>query len=201
MRKLSLGTLLTAALAVPVVLYAACQSAPETAAAARDPRWAQRIELPGLPNFHKVAEGLYRGAQPTPEGFRELRRLGVRTVVNLRAMHSDEDEIREAGEADGLRRERIHFNTWHAEHEDVVRFLRIVTDREKQPVFFHCQHGADRTGTMCAVYRVVVQGWSKEDALREMREGGYGFHPIWQNLVDYFNNLDVERLKKEAGLK
>jgi protein tyrosine/serine phosphatase len=116
-------------------------------------------------------------------------------------MHSDEDEIKDAGEADGLRRERISFKTWHAEDEDVVKFLKIVTDKDKQPVFVHCQHGSDRTGTMCAVYRVAVQGWSKEDALREMREGGYGFHTIWQNLVDYFNAMDVGKLKKETGLK
>jgi len=82
----------------------------------------------------------------------------------------------------------------------VVRFLRFVTDEKRQPVFVHCQHGADRTGMMTAIYRVVVEGWSKEDAVAEMTEGGFGFHSIWKDLVDYVREVDVERLRKEAGL-
>jgi protein tyrosine/serine phosphatase len=50
---------------------------------------------------------------------------------------------------------------------DVVKFLQIVTDPEKVPVFVHCQHGADRTGVMAASYRIIVQGWSKDQALRK----------------------------------
>ena len=43
----------------------------------------------------------------------------------------------------------------------------------------HCQQGADRTGTMMAFYRIAVQGWPKDDAIAEMKNGGYGFHSIW----------------------
>ena len=100
----------------------------------------------------------------------------------------------------GLAYEHISFKAWHAEHEDVVRFLRIVADPARQPVFVHCQHGADRTGMMTAIYRIAVQGWSKEDAIAEMTEGGFGFHSIWTNLVEYVRKLDVDRLKREAGL-
>jgi protein tyrosine/serine phosphatase len=158
--------------------------------------WATAIERPGLPNLHRVSADLYRGAQPTAEGMQELKKLGVRTVVNLRALHSDRDEIGDTG----LAHEEISFKAWHPEDEDVVRFLRIVTDRSSTPVFVHCQYGSDRTGTMCAVYRIVVQGWSKEEALAEMTQGGFGFHEGWQNLADYINGLDVSRLRREAGI-
>jgi len=53
---------------------------------------------------------------------------------------------------------------------------------------------------MCAVYRIFVQGWTKEEAIREMLEGGYGFHDVWANIAPWINNLDVGRIKKEAGL-
>ena len=85
--------------------------------------------------------------------------------------------------------------------EDIVRFLRIVTDKNRQPVFVHCLHGADRTGTMCAAYRVVVDGWTKQQAIDEMTKGGYGFHPVWTNLPKLIENLDVEKIKAKAGLK
>jgi hypothetical protein len=54
---------------------------------------------------------------------------------------------------------------------------------------------------MCALYRVAVQGWSKEEALKEMSQGGFGFHGIWGNLIQWINALDVERIKKRAGIQ
>ena len=88
---------------------------------------------------------------------------------------------------------------WHPEREDAVLFLRIVTDPNRTPVLVHCQYGADRTGTMCAIYRIVVQKWPKEEAIREMTEGGFGFHEVWSNLPTWIDELDVEALRKEAG--
>jgi hypothetical protein len=68
-------------------------------------------------------------------------------------------------------------------------------------VLVHCHHGADRTGTMCALYRIAIQGWTKEDAIQEMVQGGYGFHEMWINLPDWIDKLDIESMKKEAGIK
>ncbi|MGB2864369.1 MAG: dual specificity protein phosphatase family protein [Sedimentisphaerales bacterium] len=160
-------------------------------------KWAERIELPGLPNLHKVSDDLYRGAQPTAEGMKQLEKLGVKTVVNLRSLHSDRDEIKDTG----LAYEHINMTTWNTEDKDAVRFLRIVTDGSRTPVFVHCQHGADRTGTMCAIYHIAVQGWSKDEAIEEMTKGGFGFHSIWQNLPDYIRKLDVKEIKYSASLK
>ncbi len=69
---------------------------PETKQAIKS-KWAQRIELPGTPNLHKVSEELYRGAQPSAEGMRHLEKLGVKTVVNLRFVLSDRDKIKGTG--------------------------------------------------------------------------------------------------------
>ncbi|MDB4461879.1 protein-tyrosine phosphatase family protein, partial [bacterium] len=68
------------------------------------------------------------------------------------------------------------------------------------PVLVHCLHGSDRTGAMCAAYRVVVEGWSMEDAIRERKSGGYGHHKIWSNLERWIEGLDVEALKEAAGI-
>ena len=156
---------------------------------------ATPVERPGLPNFHQVTNTLYRGAQPTEEGFRELKALGVKTVINLRAFHSD------AGKLGTLKGEHLWVKTWHPEDEDVVQFLKIVTDTNAMPVFVHCQHGADRTGTMCAVYRVAVQGWTKDAAIAEMTQGGFGYHKVWKNLIQYIRDLDIAAIKQRAGLR
>ncbi len=158
-------------------------------------KWAEPLELPGLPNLHKVSENLYRGAQPTAEGMKQLEKMGIKTVVNLRSGHSDRDEIKDTG----LSYEHINMTTWNPKTEDVVRFLQIVTDSSRTPVFVHCKHGADRTGTVCAIYRIVLEGWSKDEAIEEMTKGGFGFHSIWNNLVDYIRESDIKEMASSAG--
>ena len=48
--------------------------------------WATKIDRPGLPNLYKINDGLYRGAQPTPEGIGQLEKMGVKTIVDLRGV-------------------------------------------------------------------------------------------------------------------
>lgn len=161
------------------------------------PEWATPVELEGAPNLHKVSDLLYRGAQPTAEGMPALKELGVKTIVNLRAFHSDRDEIGELA----LSYEHIPMIAVFPNKDDMIRFLQIVTDETRTPVFVHCQHGADRTGVMIAIYRIVVQGWSKANAIDEMTNGGFGFHSIYQNLIWFLEGLDVEDLKKNVSTK
>lgn len=158
-----------------------------------DANWAVKVERQGCPNLHKVSDGLYRGAQPEEKGFAELEKLGIKTVVCLRRWHDDEEEI----EGTNLEYVAIPMNTWEPTRENVLKFLKVVTDEEKQPVFVHCLHGADRTGTMTAIYRIVIEGWTKEEALKEMQQGDFGYHEIWKMLPEFVEELDVEGIKKE----
>ena len=164
------------------------------ASAERPAQWATPESAPGVGNLHRVTPLIWRSAQPTAEGLREMERRGVNTVINLRHNHDDADE------ADGtkLRLVRVKMNTWHIEDEDVVLALAALRKKENAPFLVHCQHGADRTGIVCAMYRMVEQGWSREDAIREMREGGYGFHSAWKNIVRYLEKVDVERMRRRV---
>jgi protein tyrosine/serine phosphatase len=157
----------------------------------------KKISAPGLENVYQVTPELFRGAQPTAQGLAHLKTLGVKTVVNLRSLHSDRDEIGESA----LAYERIRFDPWKSpEIPEIVRFLHIVGDPNRTPVFVHCRHGMDRTGFMCAAYRVVFCGWSKEAAIREWRD--IGFHEdFYESYVTFLKNLDVEAVTKRAGLK
>ena len=155
--------------------------------------WAAPIKLKGVPNLHKVSNTLYRSAQPTAEGMKNLQKMGIKTVVNLRSFHSDRDELK----GTDLQYEHIHMKAWHPEEEDIIKFLKIVSDPNKTPVLVHCQHGADRTGTMCAVYRMVIQDWNADDALQEMKEGGFNFHSVWINLDPWIRKLNIKEIRKE----
>lgn len=177
-------------------LRAAPTAVSTAAVSARPGRWAQPLVRPGLPNFYKVSDDLYRGAQPTARGLKGLGEFGVKTVVNLREEHSDQDNL-----SPGIGYVPIPMSPMKPKEEDVVRFLKVVTDRKRVPVFLHCARGADRTGFMAAAYRIVVQGWSREDAVREMREGGFHHASVYKSLRDFLGDLDVERIRDEAGLK
>lgn len=185
------------ALALIIVMFLAGHASASESVSSRPASWAQPIALEGALNLHKVSGNLYRSAQPTAEGMKNLKRIGIKTIVNLRAFHSDREEIGNTG----LGYEHIYMKTWHPEHEDVVRFLKIVTDRKRTPVLVHCQHGADRTGTMSAIYRVAVEGWTKKQAIEEMTRGGFNFHEVWVNLPPWIADLDIEAIRKEAGIR
>lgn len=165
---------------------------PET----RPEKWAQPVGLRGAPNLFKVSDTLYRSAQPSAEGMSQLKELGVVTIVNLRSFHSNRDEIGNTG----LTSEHIYMKAWHPEDKEAVRFLQIVTDPKRAPVLVHCQRGADRTGAMVALYRVAVQGWSKEEAIQEMTEGGYGYSEVWANLTRWLQDLDIDAVRRDAGI-
>jgi len=152
-----------------------------------------RDDLPGLTNFARVSPTLYRGAQPTEAGFRTLKSMGVRTIVNLRSAHSDRALI--AGL--GLRYVEIPSYAWSPSNEVVAKVLAVIRDPENQPVFVHCQHGADRTGYSVASYRIVEQGWDRDSALRELR--GFGFHAIWGAIPSYVEELDASAMRTRVA--
>jgi protein tyrosine phosphatase (PTP) superfamily phosphohydrolase (DUF442 family) len=170
--------------------------ASETNTPVRPANWAQKIEVAGVKNCYQVTTNLYRGAQPTGEGMKQLQTLGIRTVINLRAFHSDRDKV--AGT--GLKSVRFETKPWRAEEEDVVGFLKVVADTNNLPAFVHCQRGADRTGMMCAMYRIVLCGWTKPEAIDEMKNGGFDFNPAWHDLVSFIENADIADIKRSAGL-
>ena len=170
---------------------------PAVGSESRPEKWAEPVVLEGVPNLHRINDRLYRSAQPTAEGMANLKELGIKTIVSLRSFHSDRDEIWNTG----LEYEDIFMKAWHPEREDVVRFLRLASDPERTPILVHCQHGADRTGVMSAIYRVAVQGWSKEEAIREMVQGGFNYHEAWINIPPWIRKLDIEKVREEAGLR
>lgn len=176
-----------------VLLLANAVAAPP---APRPDTWAKPVTLAGVPNLHQVSPTLYRSAQPTAAGMAAIEKLGVRTVVNLRSFHTDADELK----GTKLHAQQLTMKAWHPERKEVIAFLKLATDPAHAPLLVHCQHGADRTGTLCAAYRVIVQGWTKEDAIREMTDGGYGFHPVWQNLPDWLKDLDADAIRKQLDL-
>ncbi len=161
---------------------------------ARSDRWARPVQAEGLPNLFQVTPDLYRSAQPTAVGMRSAEDLGIRTVLSLRTSNTDP----ELAAGTGLRLEHVPITTWAVGDEEMTAALRIINTAPK-PLLLHCYHGADRTGLTIAMYRMIFQGWSKEDAKEELVNGGYGFHSIWRNIPKYIARQRNTALSKAVS--
>jgi protein tyrosine/serine phosphatase len=123
----------------------------------------------GVENFGKVNDHYYRGSQPTGDEFLELKRLGIKTVIDLR-----QDRIEKASEwaqAAGLKYLNIPLTTKRpATEQQTSEFLSVVNDPANWPVFVHCKGGRHRTGEMTAIYRITQDGWNANQAYEEMKK-------------------------------
>lgn len=153
-----------------------------------------RDDVPGVGNFAQISPVLYRGAQPTAEGFKELKKMGIKTVVNLRSMHTDRRKIKGCG----LRFAHMYCRAWRPRSNDVARFLKLMKDKSNHPVFVHCLHGSDRTGMMVAAYRMIEQDWNADDAARETHN--FGFHKIFPMIQRYLKSFDREAIRQAIAV-
>ncbi len=167
-------------------------SAASAAAAQRPETWATPVSSVHLRNFYKIDDKVYRSAQPDRKGFQELKALGVRNVLSFRDYHSDDD-----GKDSGLNLYRVKMEAGDITTAKVVEALRIIRNSEG-PVLIHCWHGSDRTGLVSAMYRMVFQGWSKDEAIDELMHGGYGYHALYKNIPEFIRRADIEDIRKQV---
>ena len=123
----------------------------------------------GIKNFGKVNNNYYRGSQPLAGQFIDLKKLGIKTIIDLR-----EDRLKDAAgwaRAAGLRYINIPLTTKApATDEQTQYFLELVNNQENWPVFVHCKGGRHRTGEMTAIYRITEDGWTANQAYEEMKK-------------------------------
>jgi tyrosine-protein phosphatase SIW14 len=124
-----------------------------------------RTKLKGVSNFGKVTDTLYRGAQPTDEGFANLSKLGINIVVDLRGSGPHE---RELVTKLGMKYVPLPWHCYSPQDDQFAKFLTLLRESPGQKVFVHCRLGDDRTGMEIAAFRMAEQGWTAQEARKEM---------------------------------
>ncbi|MFW2073540.1 dual specificity protein phosphatase family protein [Acinetobacter gerneri] len=158
--------------------------------------WAHVVSKPH--NFYQVSEHVYRSEQPSGDVLALLRQQNIQMVINLRASNLDAQVLQSIAH---IQMVHIPINTWSISREELLQVMQSIEKAKQQNknVLIHCYHGSDRTGASVAMYRIIFENWSREDALNEMKHGGYGFHPIWFNIEKLFSPENIKWIRNQLS--
>lgn len=159
-----------------------------------------RREATGIHKFAEVTPRLYRGGQPTIVGIETLKKLGIDIVVNMRGGHNDAEE-KQVHQL-GMRYVSIPWHCPHPTDKPFAKFLKLVRENPGKKIFVHCRLGDDRTGMAVAAYRMSEEGWSAEEAMREMKAFGFsGSHHLICPTLAHYEHEFPEHLKSSDAFE
>ncbi len=164
------------------------------------PAYGAKLQIDGIPNAGKISEVLYRGAQPLDKGLPELKKLGITTIIDLRG--EDREKIKwERKQAESLGIAFVHISVSGRSpptDEQVAQFLSLFRNDPEQKIFVHCRFGNDRTGVFVAIYRMALEKWPADQAMKEMYF--FGFNGFWHPSMKTFIREFPARLKSSPSL-
>ena len=150
-------------------------------------------------NFYPVAPGVYRSNQPTHRRFLKLKKMGIKSILNLRgaagAAHYlvEEESCREVG----LNLVNVTFHARHAAPaEDILKVIEAFRTIEK-PFVMHCKSGADRAGFAAAIYLIVIEGETVAQARRMLSLKYAHLKNSKTGVLDYILDLYEARNKRD----
>jgi protein tyrosine/serine phosphatase len=135
-----------------------------------------RVVTPGV---------LYRSGQLRLDGLEDaVARFRIRTIVNFQNETPDPELAPNLPESAFCRARGIRYVYLHpdllegaedhgARPKAIDRFLDLMDDPANHPVLIHCRAGVHRSGIFAALYRLEYEGWSIEQALRDLRRNGF----------------------------
>jgi protein tyrosine/serine phosphatase len=146
------------------------------------------------PKISRVDDHLYRGRQPRRDDFPALKKMGIRTVLDLRGGPIHKPREQKEVEGAGMHYISIRLSGIFApSYDQMNRILAVLQDLSRAPVFVHCRRGDDRVGMVIACYRIVHDHWTNEQALAEAREHGISrFEVLMREYVRHFNPSRIE---------
>ena len=188
---------------IVLVIFAACvatashQPGETEPGAASHHTMARKITVVGVGNFGEVTPHLYRGGQPKGAGYEHLKEMGIDIVVDGRLTGKDKEK-REVTKA-GMKFVSVPWHCLFPKDDVFAKFLKLIRDNPDKKIFVHCRYGDDRTGMMIAAYRMAVDGWTPEEARREMDK--FGFHRMVCPSLEFYEKKFPSHLKDSHAFK
>lgn len=190
MKKIYIGSLVFL-----TSIFSGCIKSPSLPTESRPSHWGKSINYHH--NFYEISPVVYRSEQPASSLIPDLKQNHIDVVINLRSRNEDAEILKNQN----LELIHIPINTWAMNREDLLAIMKVIKTAQEnsRKVLIHCYHGSDRTGASIAMYRIIFENWSIEDALNEMKHGGYGFHPIWINIEKIFSAENIKWIRQQIS--
>ncbi|RZG43827.1 dual specificity protein phosphatase family protein [Acinetobacter wuhouensis] len=178
------------------VQLTACITTPALPDHERPQQWGTLVNQQH--NFYHISDTVFRSEQPNAEIIPELKKHDIDVVINLRSRDKDKTVLSQQN----FQLVHVPIHTWALDRNDLLSVMKTIqTAKSKnQKVLIHCYHGSDRTGASVAMYRIIFENWSTQDALNEMKHGGYGFHPIWINIEKQFSTENIQWIRQQLAI-
>jgi protein tyrosine/serine phosphatase len=155
----------------------------------RSALWAMPIDKRW--NLHQMQPTLYRSALPDREALPLLNTLGITTIINF-YQRSDAEWLPDQT----VQQIHLPLHVDRIDDAEVIAVLQSIRQAQARgAVLIHCKHGQQRTGLIAALYRIIDQGWSKEQALAEMYGGGFGGEERFDDAEYYLRRVDIAKIK------
>jgi len=124
-------------------------------------------------NFHAITPGeAYRSAQMDRDELEYyLGKYHIRSVINLRGRAAGqpwyEEEVKVCREL-GVGHYDVVLKADELPPQEEIGYLIALFKHVPRPVLIHCRAGSDRSGLAAAIWKVVVDGASKQEAQRQL---------------------------------
>lgn len=155
-----------------------------------------------IKNFGKMDDRFYRGGQPNPEDYQDLKALGIQTVIDLQDDPTSYERLKVEGL--GMRYVNIPMSdSSYPKEEQINAFLRLIQEQATGKLFVHCAGGRHRTGVMGAVYRFNVNHWTYDQAYAEMKDYDFytrfGHGDLKKYVEDYAQRMQGNSVASATG--
>ena len=131
---------------------------------------AQPVETTTLHNVFKLEGSLYSGNAPEGEaGFRELQKLGVKTIISVDGSQPNLELAHKFG---------MHYMHLPFGYDGVPQARGVELGKAAQtaaadgPIYVHCHHGKHRGPAAVAIVCRALDGWSAERADEFLKQAG-----------------------------
>lgn len=172
-----------------------CMTAPAWPEQQRPKNWGSVVATES--NLYQISASVYRSEQPDADLIPALKAHDIQMVINLRTRDKDRLLL----SPDKFQLVHIPVKTWAMSRGDLLQVMQSIQQAQAndQKVLIHCYHGSDRTGASIAMYRIIFERWTVQEALNEMKHGGYGFHPVWINIERLFSPENIGWIRQQLA--
>lgn len=172
-----------------------CMTAPAWPEQQRPKNWGSVVAAES--NLYQISASVYRSEQPDADLIPALKAHDIQMVINLRTRDKDRLLL----SPDKFQLVHIPVKTWAMSRGDLLQVMQSIQQAQAndQKVLIHCYHGSDRTGASIAMYRIIFERWTVQEALNEMKHGGYGFHPVWINIERLFSPENIGWIRQQLA--